>query len=101
VNYYVIGDSSTVMGFQLAGVSGEPVEDPSHAEDALRAAAEDPNIGILMVTERIAEENRSVIQDIHARETGPVVVEIPGPEGTLPGRRNLIDLIQEALGIRL
>jgi len=85
----------------LAGVEGVVADDPREGGPLLRESAHDPDVGILMVTEKIAETNRDIIQEIRAGEEGPVVVEIPGPEGKLPDRPSLIDLIQEALGIRI
>jgi len=101
MHYRVIGDSRTALGFQLAGVESLVANTPEEGGPLLREAANDPDVGILMVTEKIAEANRSIVQEIRASEKGPVVVEIPGPEGKLPDRPSLIDLIQEALGIRI
>ena len=101
MEYWVIADRETVTGFRFAGVRGDAVETPDEMQRALRSADENPDIGIIIVTEAVAEEVREMINEIRRKERGPVVVEIPGPEGRNPDRPSLMDLIQEALGVRL
>jgi V/A-type H+-transporting ATPase subunit F len=53
------------------------------------------------VTHAVAADARTEVDAIRMRLATPLVVEIPGPEGPLPGRKTLRDFVQEAVGIRL
>jgi hypothetical protein len=41
------------------------------------------------------------VDEIRFGEALPLIVEVPGLNGPLPGRRSLPDIIREALGIRV
>jgi len=44
---------------------------------------------------------QSHIDMIRLEKDYPLIVEIPGPEGPLPGRKSLRELVQEAVGIKV
>jgi vacuolar-type H+-ATPase subunit F/Vma7 len=54
MQFYVIGDESAVTGFGLAGVEGEVVETADEAREAIKKAFLSPDVGIIIVTEKIA-----------------------------------------------
>ncbi len=55
MRYYVIGDEDTVLGFGMVGVRGTVVRDRASAEEAFRQAIAERDIGILIITEKIAD----------------------------------------------
>ena len=101
MKFYCLADEDTVRGFALAGVEGRAV---SRAEDAA-AALEDlcarHDVGIIVMTDVVAAGIRSQIDSVRAERVVPLVVEIPGPRGPMPGRKSLRQSVQEAIGIRL
>ena len=101
MNYFVIGDEDTVLGFAYAGVSGVVVETPAEAADALKRACENPDIGAVLINEVIAKSIRTQVNEVRFERDRPVVVEVPGPGGPDPERPQLIRLIQEAVGISI
>jgi len=101
VKFCCIADEETVRGFRLAGISGEVVVTPLQAEAALEKTAAQPDCGIVILTERVAAGIRRQVDAIRLERHRPLIVEIPGPEGPLPGRKSLRELVQEAAGIRL
>lgn len=101
MNYYCIADEDTVRGFQLAGVDGAVATLPAQAATALREAAAQPGIGIVILTEAVADGIRGQIETLRLERDRPLIVEIPGPSGALPGRRTLPHLIRHAVGINL
>jgi len=101
MNYYVIADEDTVLGFRYAGIDGSTVESPDQARRVFHEKAADASIGVIIVTEQAAETVGSEVQRIMYQSTRPVVVQIPGPGGPSPSRRSLQELIQEAVGIKL
>ena len=98
---FVIGDTDTVLGFAHAGVPGEVVEEPEEARRAFAGVVEAGEVKLLIITEGVAERIRQEVNRVRFGARMPVIVEIPGPEGPLPGRRTLMELIREAVGIRV
>lgn len=99
-SYLVIADEDTVQGFRGAGIPGTAA---SSADDVLRALkrAQEENVGIVIVTEEVADMARQEIDNIRFDEELPMIVEIPGPQGPIEGRRSLTDIIREAIGIKV
>ncbi|MFW6107824.1 MAG: V-type ATP synthase subunit F [bacterium] len=100
MEYFVIGDEDTVLGFRYAGVEGRVVGSADEARSVLeeRAAGEP---GIVIITEDVAEVIRDTVNRVRFESAMPVIVEVPGPAGPAPDRPELIGLIREALGIRV
>lgn len=95
-----ITDEITALGMKLAGI-GEvaAVKEDENASSIITAYASDPSIAVLIVTEKIGEENRSLLNRITQRPW-PVVVEIPGPEGKMDRESSTLkELVRRALGI--
>ncbi|MDI6888637.1 MAG: V-type ATP synthase subunit F [Methanocellales archaeon] len=96
----VIGDRNMTLGFSLAGVKKMRVaETPRETEEALKHFLVDPEIGIIMLLDSLAESIRPFMNKVQGRkEVYPIVVEVPGKEGS-----RAIDpinrLIRKAVGI--
>lgn len=97
----VIGSQDAVWGFALAGVSGQIVKTAEELNHALDAALEDEDIGIVLVTEDVANLARWRVDEAMIRSTIPLVVEIPGPEGPSPNRPPLSEVIRRTIGVRV
>ena len=68
---------------------------------ALEAAAARADFGIIILTEKVAAGIREQVDAIRLARDRPLIVEIPGPEGPVPGRKSLRQFVQEAVGIRV
>jgi V/A-type H+-transporting ATPase subunit F len=101
VKFYCIADEDTVRGFRLAGVAGRAVTSAPEAELATKSVAAQPDCGIIILTEKVADGIRPLLEQIRFEWERPLIVEIPGPEGPLPGRKSLRQLVQEAVGLHL
>lgn len=101
MDFYCIADEDTVRGFRLAGVDGQAVASPKEAAEALESTVGRKGLGILIVTDAVAAGIRHEVDAVRAGRGLPLVVEIPGPEGPMPGRKTLRQFIQEAVGIRI
>lgn len=97
----VIGNQDAVWGFALAGVQGQVVSTPDDLHKALDAALGDGDVGIVLVTEDAADLARQRVDELVMRSRIPIVVEIPGPQGTSPDRPSLSELIRRTIGIRV
>ncbi len=56
---------------------------------------------VVIITDVAAESIRPEIEAIRFERERPLIVEIPGPGGPLPGRRSLREVVQEAIGMRI
>ena len=101
MKFFCIADEDTVRGFRLAGVDGTVVETPAEAADALRRAAGRPDLGIVIITDAVAGDIRTEVDALRMGQGTPLIVEVPGPEGPMPGRKTLREFVQEAVGIRI
>lgn len=97
-----VTDNITALGLKLAGMGevssvGED-DDPSKY---ISQYANDPSVAVLIVTEKIGDENRDLLNRISQRPW-PVVVEIPGPEGKKERESSTLkELVRQALGIEI
>jgi V/A-type H+-transporting ATPase subunit F len=99
VKFFCIGDEDTVRGFRLAGVAGCPVTSPCGAADAFADAIAQPDVAVLMLTPQVAAHIRTQVDTFRLERDRPLLVEIPGPEGPLAGRKSLRQLVQSAVGV--
>ena len=101
----VVGDPDTVTGFRLGGVidtysieSGEPVD------SVLKKLAADEELGIIILTERLADANRSTIDEVTKAKKAitPIIVEIPDKSGPIVREVDpLKELIKSAIGVEM
>jgi len=79
---FLISDNvDTFTGLKLAGVSGVVVHEKEEIEEALGKALEDKDIGVIVVTEKIAETARGAISEVKGKNGPPLVIEIPDRHG--------------------
>ncbi len=96
-----LADEDTVRGFGLAGIEGRAVADRAEALAALNEFARRDDIGLLIVTDVVAAEVEDEISRIRIERPSPLIAEIPGPDGPMPGRKTLRQFVQEAVGINV
>jgi V/A-type H+/Na+-transporting ATPase subunit F len=101
VKFFCIGDYDTVAGFRLAGISGQVVTSPEDTDAALEKVSASTDIGIIIITEKLAEEIREKIEAMRQSHDRPLIVEISDASGPLTGRKSLRDFVQEAVGMRI
>jgi len=97
----VIGHPEAVLGFSLAGVNGQAVTTADEAGRALDEALASKEIGIILVTQDIAEMLQVRVEDLKLHSTVPLVVEIPSPAGVSPDQPSLSEIVLRAIGIKL
>lgn len=99
MKFYCIADEETARGFRLAGVTARVVATAEQARSAVDEAAARPDCGIIIIAEKVAVWIRPQIEVIRLERDHPLIVEIPGPEGPLSGRKSLREFVQEAVGV--
>ena len=100
---FVIGDGTTVTGFRLAGVThGFITEDHEEAKKKLLEIVNDRDIGLIILTEKLAEKLREEIKSISEERMSPLIVEIPDKFGPIEKKVDpLKELVKRAVGVEI
>ena len=102
MKYFVITDSTdTQVGLRLAGIEGVVVREPEQVREAIRTAAGDREIGVLLITEKLAAQCRNLIDPMKLTAQRPLVVEIPDRHSAGRAPDSITRYIREAIGVKL
>jgi V/A-type H+-transporting ATPase subunit F len=112
VDYFFIGDPELVTAFRFVGIEGVSVNNADDARRAFRRITEGwdevaevsvptEDCRILIMTQEVADWLDNFIVDWQLAARYPLVVELPGMMGKVPGRKTLVDSIREAIGIHV
>lgn len=110
MQYFVIGERELVLAFALVGVQGQVAVNRTEALDAFNRVTGKGGViaGVPVTGERVkvlilTEEVAVLLEDevVAWQKSGefPLIVEIPGINGHLEGKKTLTDAIREAIGI--
>lgn len=97
----VIGHPEAVLGFSLAGVSGRVATTAAEVNEALDAVQASKDVGIVLVTQDVAQLIPARMEHLKLRSTIPLVVEIPAQGGVPEGQESLGEIVLRAIGIKL
>jgi len=97
----VIGHPEAVLGFSLAGVSGRAATNAAEVNQALDDVQASKDVGIVLVTQDVAEMIPARMENLKLRSTIPLVVENPEPSGAPEGQASLGEIVLRAIGIKL
>ena len=113
MDYFFLGDPELVTAFRFVGINGVSVRDADDAREAFRRMTEsyDETSGVilpgtepcrvLIMTEEVADWLGDSLVQWQLNDRYPLIVEVPGLMGRLPGRKTLVDSIREAIGIHV
>jgi len=96
----VIADEDTVIGFSFAGVQGIVVSTEEETRHAFEQATQTDDVGILLITEPVAQKIRENVDNWVIGGGRPLVVEIPDSKGPLEGRRTPHEFVKSAIGVK-
>lgn len=102
MRFALIADNrDTLTGLRLAGIDGVIAHTQEETISALDRFCGDPDVGILLITEKLAALCPQRIYQLKLNASTPLVVEIPDRHGT--GRRpdSITRFVQEAIGIKM
>lgn len=110
MKFYIIGERELVLAFKLIGVEGTIAENRNEVLSAFnKIIGKGGNVNVpiveipkvLILTEMAA----SLIEDEETQwqKKGdfPLIVEIPGLNGHIEGKKSLSDSIREAVGVKV
>ncbi len=111
MEYFVIGEREIVLGFMLVGVTGTAVSNKEEALEAfldvtgqskrLNRTVASSRPKVLILTEDVSDMISREVEDHQMTGKAPLIVEIPGLNGHIEGRRTLTEAIREAVGIQV
>ena len=97
-----ICDNDTAVGLRLAGVTELYIPDEDDPHKTWREFIERDNIGVVFITEKIAEEISRELKEFRLKNILPIVVEIPDKKGHMKEHIDYIShLIKKAVGVEI
>lgn len=76
---YAVGGKAFVTGFVLSGVSGEYASTPRAAMQKIEDLVRDPQVGLIMVSDDVAQPISAELTALKAKRAIPLIYEVPGP----------------------
>lgn len=99
---FLISDNrDTWVGMRLAGVDGVIVHTREEVRRAMESAMQNEEIGILIFTEKAADQVRAEVMNKKLKCNRPIIVEIPDRHGSSHSQDRITDYIRDSIGIRL
>ena len=110
MQYFIIGQREIVLAFKMTGIDGGIADTREQVLEAFNrvtgkggvAAVPSDEIPRVLI---LTEEAASLIEDeeIQWQKTGkfPLIVEVPGLNGHMKGKKTLSDAIREAVGVNV
>lgn len=102
MKFYLISDNiDTQMGMRIAGIEGVVAHEADEVNAALDAAAENEDIAVVLMTEKLVNLCRGKVYDIKLNRRRPLIVEIPDRHGSSGAIDAISRYVEEAIGIKL
>jgi len=97
---FLLSDNrDTLTGMRLAGVEGKVIKERHEFLKSWREVIQDNEVGVLLITERLAVEFEEFISAVKAREQWPIITSIPDRFGGIKVGDFISKYIREAIGI--
>lgn len=102
MKFYLISDNvDTKMGMRLAGIDGVVVHTEQEVKKAVNNVIDDPEIAIILITDKLVRECSSFIYNIKLNRPKPLIVEVPDRHATSDITTSISRYVQEAIGVKL
>lgn len=99
---YLISDNhDTKMGMRLCGIEGAVVHDRDTFRAELNNAVNNPEIGIVLVTEKLVSLAYEDVYNVKLNRSLPLIVEIPDRHGAGRTKDAISNYIGQAIGVKL
>ncbi len=99
---YLISDNrDTLVGLQLAGISGKIIDSREDALKEMKMAIQNDDIGILILTEKIVDMIGKEVMDYKIKSKRPLIIEIPDRHGSIRESNVIEEYIRNSVGIRI
>ena len=95
-------DNDTAVGLRLSGVQELYVPNGDDAGKIWREISEMEDIGVVFITEEIAENISKDLKEYRLRNNVPIIVEIPDKKGRITDHVDYVSyLIKKAVGVEI
>ncbi len=102
MKFFLISDNvDTLTGMRLAGIKGVLVHERDEILDAIEGACNRKDIGILLVTEVLAERVSEELKMVRLDVTKPIVTIIPDRHGARRRSDYITNYIKESIGLKI
>jgi len=98
-SYLLCKNKETLISLRLAGIEGRVLKDDENIKESIEKLIEKKDIGIIIISEDIANENKSYIMEKKLTEKDTLIIQIPEPEGSKDSNY-IMEYIQKTIGIK-
>lgn len=99
---FIISDNThTLTGMRLSGIEGVIVHEREEILKELAKVKKNRDIGIILITELLAERVKLELDEIKLSSSLPIIVEIPDRHGTRRPPDFLTRYIRESIGLKI
>ena len=91
-----LGDTETLTALRLAGLT-----EIYETKDKFQECTTDNKVGLILITEKLAAEMSSQINEIRQQKLFPIIVEIPDKGGPQEKEDRIVRIIKRAVGVEL
>ena len=86
---------------RLAGIEGEVLKERRDIEAAIRMACSREDIAVLLISGGCAAKTPELINSLRLSSERPLVVVIPGTSSAAVRDNSIVELIREAIGVKI
>ncbi len=102
MRFFLISDNiDTVTGMRLSGISGVIAHNREDVLRELESACEDQEMGIILITEVLAELVPDELKEIRLDSSKPIITIIPDRHGERRPKDYITNYIKESIGIKI
>ncbi|MFV0413045.1 MAG: V-type ATP synthase subunit F [Oscillospiraceae bacterium] len=102
MKYFLISDNiDTLAAMRMVGVYGVVVHEEQEVKDALKQAADDPEIGLVLVTSKLYAQFQEAVFYYKLHRQKPLIVEMPDRHTDGNVASDIKRYIYEVVGIKI
>jgi V/A-type H+-transporting ATPase subunit F len=102
MKFFLISDNvDTLTGMRLAGIKGVLAHERDEILDAIENACNSKDIGVILVTEVLAEKVYEELKAVRLDATKPIVTIIPDRHGERRRSDYITSYIKESIGMKI
>lgn len=102
MRFFLISDNiDTQIGLRLAGVKGVVVHTREEILPVLEEVEKDPTVGVILMTEKIAEVVPDQVQRLKLSRDLPLLTIIPDRHGTRRNKDFILNYVESAIGVKV
>ncbi len=102
MKFFLLSDNvDTLTGMRLAGIKGVLVHEREEVLAALEEVCGRKDVGILLVTELLAEKVAEELKSVRLDSTKPIVTIIPDRHGERRRSDYITNYIKESIGLKI